>query len=208
MSARFLASLLMLLLAAPVAHANRLASCARRLVAALTFVTDDRESSGFGDLSRQDVRRIQAQVNASGIPTLVFGSAARGQRRFIHDRTRTIGKRADQRSDIDYFVPSEWMLAQAGDDLVHEALLMDTIELHLGRLPDSGSILVDLFVFPALSKDLRATPLGRRATARWIPDNEPVILFRPHAVAPIFYEDGLVPSFAELSLRPSSSRRP
>lgn len=198
MTARLIAGLLTFLLGVPLAHANLLASCARRLIAALTPVSDARKPSGFGDLSRQEVRLIQAQVNASGIPTLVFGSAARGQRRFTHDPTKTIGKRVDQRSDIDYFVPSEWVMARARDDSAREAGIMDTIERHLARLPDSGSILVDLFVFPALSKDIRATPLGRRASARWIPEHEPVILFRPKGASPVFYANGLVPSLADL----------
>jgi RHS repeat-associated protein len=58
----------------------------------------------LGDLTLDEIRRIQQVVDKAGRPLEVVGSAARAERRGVGTK-RPIGKGPGTRSDIDYLVP-------------------------------------------------------------------------------------------------------
>ncbi|MBL1220993.1 RHS repeat-associated core domain-containing protein [Chryseobacterium sp. L7] len=62
------------------------------------------KSSIIGDLTKNEARQIQTEVNKAGRPLEIVGSAAEGNRRNVGSNL-PIGKGAGTRSDIDYISP-------------------------------------------------------------------------------------------------------
>ena len=62
-------------------------------------------ASCTGDLTKKELKKIQDIVNSVGEELHVVGSAARAQRRNVGS-TKSIGKGANQKSDIDYITTS------------------------------------------------------------------------------------------------------
>lgn len=66
-----------------------------------------RVPSGFGDLSKEEVDKIQRIVDQVNLPIDVTGSAAKGERRDAGDPNLPLGKGPGTKSDIDYRVTPE-----------------------------------------------------------------------------------------------------
>src|ERR1044072_2577762 len=102
--ARFSAFLLLMIVPNPVWSATFSEICRTFLhMARGTWFNPATTSSGYGDLSLSEVSVIQAASTASQIPIVIFGSAARGERRHPYNKLRSIGKDPHTRSDTDYF---------------------------------------------------------------------------------------------------------